>query len=67
MHCVLAVIRLISEMLLQVEDLQKNLVEEQKIVAEKNKNTTKLIEAIGKEKVEVRNSKHRLLVASAYV
>ena len=38
----------------QVEDLQKNLVEEQKIVAEKKEKTGALIEAIGKEKVQVR-------------
>jgi hypothetical protein len=37
----------------QVEDLQKNLVEEQKIVAEKKEKTGALIEAIGKEKVQV--------------
>lgn len=38
----------------QVEDLQKNLIEEQKIVAEKKEKTGALIEAIGKEKVQVR-------------
>lgn len=38
----------------QVEDLQKNLVEEQKIVAEKKEKTGALIEAIGKEKIQVR-------------
>jgi dynein heavy chain, axonemal len=37
----------------QVEDLQKNLVEEQLIVAEKKEKTGALIEAIGKEKVQV--------------
>jgi hypothetical protein len=37
----------------QVEDLQKNLIEEQKIVAEKKEKTGALIEAIGKEKVQV--------------
>lgn len=37
----------------QVEDLQKNLIEEQKIVAEKKEKTGALIEAIGKEKVMV--------------
>ena len=37
----------------QVEDLQRNLVEEQKIVAEKKEKTGALIEAIGKEKVQV--------------
>jgi dynein heavy chain, axonemal len=36
-----------------VSDLQKNLVEEQLIVAEKKEKTGALIEAIGKEKVQV--------------
>lgn len=39
----------------QVEDLQKNLVEELKIVAEKKEKTGALIEAIGKEKMQVRH------------
>jgi hypothetical protein len=37
----------------QVEDLQRNLIEEQKIVAEKKEKTGALIEAIGKEKIQV--------------
>ena len=40
--------------MVQVTDLQRNLVEEQKIVAEKKEKTGALIEAIGKEKVQVR-------------
>ena len=42
--------------MLQVEDLQKNLVEEQKIVAEKKEKTGALIEAIGKEKIQARSA-----------
>lgn len=38
---------------MQVLDLQRNLIEEQKIVAEKKEKTGQLIEAIGKEKTQV--------------